>query len=110
MTISIRPLEGSFAGEVSGIDTTRPISGEEVAALEAGMDRHAVLVFRDLAFTDEPHAWKVHDLVTWDNRCTMHRAGRFDRQEVRDVRGTALAGHASTAEQVEPAVRRGEQL
>jgi alpha-ketoglutarate-dependent 2,4-dichlorophenoxyacetate dioxygenase len=53
VTISIRPLEGSFAGEVSGIDTTRPISGEEVAAIEAGMDRHAVLVFCDQALTDE---------------------------------------------------------
>jgi len=55
------------------------------------------------------HAWKVHDLVMWDNRCTMHRARRFDRDEVRDVRRTTLAGHASTAEQVEPAGKRGGQ-
>ena len=33
MTISIRPVEGSFADLVSGIDTTRPSSGEEVAAI-----------------------------------------------------------------------------
>ena len=55
------------------------------------------------------HAWKVHDLVMWDNRCTMHRARRFDRDEVRDVRRTTLAGHAPTVEQVGPAARRGEQ-
>jgi len=300
MTISIRPLEGSFAGEVSGIDITRPIRSEEVAAIEAGIDRHAVLVFRDQALTDEQqigftlnfgtlehyptpghirkpeddrlgpgiadfsnldkhghimsaedrvwffklgdrlwhsdssfrpiparysllsgrvipswgantefadmraaydaldartkaevdtmicehslrysreaigmvdltaeeiaafapvrqrlvrvhpvtgrkslflsshagaiegwtvpearmflrdltehatqrefvysHAWRVHDLVMWDNRCTMHRARRFDRQEVRDVRRTTLAGHAPTVEQGEPAARKG---
>ena len=53
MTISIQPLRGSFAGLVSGIDISRPISREDVAALEAGMDRHAVLVFRDQALTDE---------------------------------------------------------
>jgi alpha-ketoglutarate-dependent 2,4-dichlorophenoxyacetate dioxygenase len=53
MTISIRPLGDSFAGEVSGIDTTRPISREEAAAMEAGMDAHAVLIFRDQALTDE---------------------------------------------------------
>jgi len=29
-------------------------------------------------------------LVMWDNRATMHRARRFDREEVRDVRRTTL--------------------
>ena len=56
------------------------------------------------------HAWKVHDLVMWDNRCTMHRARRFDRDEVRDVRRTTLAGHAPTVEQVEAVAKRGGQL
>lgn len=45
------------------------------------------------------HTWKVHDLVIWDNRQTMHRGRRFDRTEVRDVRRTTLAGHAPTVEQ-----------
>ena len=40
------------------------------------------------------HAWRPHDLVMWDNRTTMHRARRFDRNEVRDVRRTTLAGDA----------------
>jgi alpha-ketoglutarate-dependent 2,4-dichlorophenoxyacetate dioxygenase len=39
------------------------------------------------------HAWRPHDLVMWDNRTTMHRARRFDRNEVRDVRRTTLAGN-----------------
>lgn len=46
------------------------------------------------------HPWSVGDLVVWDNRITMHRARRFDRNEVRDVRRTTLAGHAATAEQL----------
>ncbi len=45
------------------------------------------------------HAWRVNDLVMWDNRTTMHRARRFDRSEVRDVRRTTLAGHGPTVEQ-----------
>jgi len=40
------------------------------------------------------HAWRPCDLVMWDNRSTMHRARRFDRNEVRDVRRTTLAGDA----------------
>jgi alpha-ketoglutarate-dependent 2,4-dichlorophenoxyacetate dioxygenase len=38
------------------------------------------------------HAWRPFDLVMWDNRTTMHRARRFDHNEVRDVRRTTLAG------------------
>jgi alpha-ketoglutarate-dependent 2,4-dichlorophenoxyacetate dioxygenase len=41
------------------------------------------------------HKWRVGDLVMWDNRQTMHRARRFDRNEVRDVRRTTLAGEAA---------------
>jgi alpha-ketoglutarate-dependent 2,4-dichlorophenoxyacetate dioxygenase len=46
------------------------------------------------------HQWRQHDLVMWDNRTTMHRARRFDRTEVRDMRRTTLAGEGPTAEQV----------
>jgi alpha-ketoglutarate-dependent 2,4-dichlorophenoxyacetate dioxygenase len=45
------------------------------------------------------HAWRPYDLVMWDNRTTMHRARRFDRNEVRDVRRTTLAGDVITIEQ-----------
>ena len=45
------------------------------------------------------HAWRPHDLVMWDNRSTMHRARRFDRNEVRDVRRTTLAGDMPTIAQ-----------
>jgi alpha-ketoglutarate-dependent 2,4-dichlorophenoxyacetate dioxygenase len=38
------------------------------------------------------HVWRPGDLVMWDNRTTMHRARRFDRNEIRDVRRTTLAG------------------
>jgi len=53
MSISIRPLPGGFAGEVSGLDITRSIDRADVAAIDAGMDAYAVLVFRDQHLTDE---------------------------------------------------------
>ena len=53
MPISIRPLTPVIAGEVSGVDCRRPLDPDEVAAIEAGMDRYAVLVFRDQPLTDE---------------------------------------------------------
>jgi alpha-ketoglutarate-dependent 2,4-dichlorophenoxyacetate dioxygenase len=53
MPIAIRPLHPVFAGEVSGVDIRTPITQEEAAAIEAGMDRYAVLVFREQDITDE---------------------------------------------------------
>ncbi len=52
MPISIRPLNPDFAGEVAGIDCRRPLDSDEVAAIEAGMDRYAVLVFHDQPLSD----------------------------------------------------------
>jgi alpha-ketoglutarate-dependent 2,4-dichlorophenoxyacetate dioxygenase len=56
MTMAIRPLQPGFVGEVSGLDITRPLSREAVAAVEAGMDRYAVLVFHDQTLTDDQQA------------------------------------------------------
>jgi alpha-ketoglutarate-dependent 2,4-dichlorophenoxyacetate dioxygenase len=53
MSLSIRQLHPVFVGEVAGVDLTAPLAPEEVAAVEAGMDRHAVLVFRDQRISDE---------------------------------------------------------
>ncbi|HEX5328037.1 MAG TPA: TauD/TfdA family dioxygenase, partial [Acetobacteraceae bacterium] len=53
MSISIRPIHPVFVGEVAGVDITQPLAPAEVAAIEAGMDRYAVLVFRDQRITDD---------------------------------------------------------
>jgi alpha-ketoglutarate-dependent 2,4-dichlorophenoxyacetate dioxygenase len=53
MRVSIRQVHPVFVGEVSGVDITRPLAPDEVAAIDAGMDRYAVLVFRDQKVTDE---------------------------------------------------------
>jgi alpha-ketoglutarate-dependent 2,4-dichlorophenoxyacetate dioxygenase len=37
------------------------------------------------------HKWREHDLVIWDNRCTLHRATPFeDRRYRRDMRRTTV--------------------
>ena len=53
MPISIRQVHPVFVGEVSGVDLTRPLNPAEVAAIEAGMDRYAVLVFRNQQLNDD---------------------------------------------------------
>ena len=53
MTVSIRQIHPLFVGEVSGCDLTQPLDRAAVAAIEAGMDRYAVLVFHDQKITDD---------------------------------------------------------
>lgn len=53
MTIAIRQIHPVFVGEVSGVDISQPLSRDDVAAIDAGMARYAVLVFRDQKITDE---------------------------------------------------------
>jgi alpha-ketoglutarate-dependent 2,4-dichlorophenoxyacetate dioxygenase len=48
----IRPIANAFAGEVEDIDLRRPLDAATVAAVHAGMDRCAVLVFRDQRISD----------------------------------------------------------
>ena len=52
MPLTIRQVGPCFAGEVAGIDLTRPLPAADIAAIHAGMDKYAVLVFHDQDFTD----------------------------------------------------------
>ena len=55
MTLTIRPADPvrpGFVAEVSGLDIARGITAAEAAAIEQGMDRYAVLVFRDQKLDD----------------------------------------------------------
>jgi alpha-ketoglutarate-dependent 2,4-dichlorophenoxyacetate dioxygenase len=53
MAISIRQLHPHFFGEVSGVDLRKPLTPQEAADIEAGMDKYAVLLFRDQDITDD---------------------------------------------------------
>jgi alpha-ketoglutarate-dependent 2,4-dichlorophenoxyacetate dioxygenase len=53
MPVTIDQIHPVFVGEVSGIDIAKPLGKEEVAAIEGGLDKYAVLVFHDQKLTDE---------------------------------------------------------
>jgi alpha-ketoglutarate-dependent 2,4-dichlorophenoxyacetate dioxygenase len=53
ISLLTRTPSGDFAGIVTGIDLTQPLTSEQISAIEAGMDHYAVLVFRDQPLTDE---------------------------------------------------------
>lgn len=89
MDITIRPVHSHFVGEVSGIDITRPLSGAQVAAIEAGMDRHAVLVFPDQELTDDTQCEFSANFgeleVTLAGQMAKPEMRRFQKLELGDI-------------------------
>src|SRR6185369_2125116 len=53
MPVQIKQLHRHFVGEVSGVDLRNPLTPQEAADIEAGMDRYAVLVFHGQDISDE---------------------------------------------------------
>ncbi|MGH7311955.1 MAG: TauD/TfdA dioxygenase family protein, partial [Candidatus Rokuibacteriota bacterium] len=53
MPVITRQTGPCFAAEVEGVDITKSLSPDEVAAIHAGMNEHAVLVFHDQHIDDE---------------------------------------------------------
>jgi alpha-ketoglutarate-dependent 2,4-dichlorophenoxyacetate dioxygenase len=51
------------------------------------------------------HRWRVHDLVMWDDRCTMHRGTEFDDLHWRrDMHRATVSDIANTCEQAGVAI------
>jgi alpha-ketoglutarate-dependent 2,4-dichlorophenoxyacetate dioxygenase len=52
MSLKTRQIGPCFAAEAEGLDLTKPLGPDEVAAVHAAMDEHAVLVFHDQPLDD----------------------------------------------------------
>jgi alpha-ketoglutarate-dependent 2,4-dichlorophenoxyacetate dioxygenase len=86
----------SHAGRIVGM----PVA--EGRALIEQLIAHATQ--RQFVYT---HRWRLHDLVMWDDRCTMHRGTEFDDLRwTRDVRRATVSDLANTCEQQGIAVVR----
>jgi alpha-ketoglutarate-dependent 2,4-dichlorophenoxyacetate dioxygenase len=81
----------SHAGRILGL------SEEESTRLLEELMAHATQ--RQFVYT---HRWRVHDLVMWDNRCTMHRGTEFEEQRwKRDLQRATVSDVGNTVEMLE---------
>jgi alpha-ketoglutarate-dependent 2,4-dichlorophenoxyacetate dioxygenase len=79
----------SHAGRIFGL------SESEGRALIDELVAHATQ--RQFVYT---HRWRLHDLVIWDNRCTMHRGMEFDDLRwKRDMQRATVSDVANSCEQ-----------
>src|SRR5262249_55895243 len=95
-------------GTVHPLVCTHPVTGRRMLYL--GRRRNAYLDGLELAESEAllnelwsvvarpefawEHAWRVGDLVMWDNRCTMHRRDAFDPATRRVMHRTQVKGEA----------------
>ena len=89
MTITIRPVQPGFVGEVTGIDIFQPITSDQVAAIERGMDQYAVLTFPDQAMTDDQQVVFSANFGELEVPLAAQMANpatrRFDKLELGDI-------------------------
>jgi taurine dioxygenase len=91
--VRVHPETGKKALYVSEMTTTGIIgmTDEEADSLLGFLYRHCV----QPEFTYR-HKWQVHDLLAWDNRCTMHLAlSDYDIEIPRKLYRTTLLGEPS---------------
>lgn len=55
MPFAVKPLCGSFAAEITGIDLKQPVDAAAMKDVVAAMDRYGVCVYRDQNLSDEQH-------------------------------------------------------
>ncbi len=72
-----------------------PIYNDAVEGMAA--DRAAELIDMLEAFIDDErfiyrHRWRSHDVLLWDNRCTVHRVTPYDPAKRRIMHRTTIAG------------------
>src|ERR1700677_4338610 len=89
MAINIRAVQNGFVGEVTNIDICRPLTVDDVAAIERGMDQYAVLTFPDQPLTDEQQATFTANFgeleITLAGQMAKPEERRFQQLELGDI-------------------------
>jgi alpha-ketoglutarate-dependent 2,4-dichlorophenoxyacetate dioxygenase len=103
--LSIKPIDPVsrpfFAGEVSGIDITRPLSREQADAIDKGMNQYGVLVFHDQQFTDETQlafSRNFGDLEVASGELGFGARRRLDSDHVNDISNLDLDNRIRAAD------------
>ena len=85
MGLQIKQLHPLFVGEVSGIDVSVPLPDSTVAALQAAIDRHAVLVFHGQRLDDDSQLAFARRFGPIEPPQTYSGARRLKHAEFADV-------------------------
>ena len=112
MAIAVTPLHPHIGAELRGVDLTRPVPPDDLAAIDAAFARHAVLVFPGQALDDEQQiAFSRHfgPLETSPDYAGSKKT-RLMRREVSDISNLDAEGQVMSADDTRLLFNRGNQL
>lgn len=94
MPLTLTPLHPLFAAEATGVDMRRPLDAATIAAIDAAMDRYAVLVFRDQPMSEDEQVACARQFGPLDAglRKATGAPTRFRHEELIDISNLALDG------------------
>ena len=97
--LKLKPLQ-PFAAEASGIDLRKPLTPEQVKAVEDAMDQHAVLVWRDQPLTQDEQIAFAKSLGPLDLGLRKLKGGphRFKYAELADISNVKADGEVADRE------------
>lgn len=101
MALSFRRLNPHFAAEASPVDLRRVHDTETLLEIRAGMDEHALLVFRDQHFTDEEHlafARRLDGDLHTKTGISAFKKSRFGNEALADVSNLTETGDIQPAD------------
>jgi alpha-ketoglutarate-dependent 2,4-dichlorophenoxyacetate dioxygenase len=97
MQLSLTPLTPGFAAIASGIDISKPLSPEEVQAIEKAMDDYGVLVFRNQPMEQSEQIRYAQSFGPLDLGLRRVKGGphRFDYAELADISNVKVDGEVA---------------
>jgi alpha-ketoglutarate-dependent 2,4-dichlorophenoxyacetate dioxygenase len=112
MAITVTPLHPHIGAEIHGVDLTRPVPPDDLAAIDVAFLRHAVLVFPAQPLSDEQQiAFSRHfgPLETSPDYAGSKKS-RLARREISDISNLDAEGQVMSAEDKRLLFNRGNQL
>ena len=101
MTLEFRKLHPLFAAEASAVDLRDVHDEETLGRIRAGMDEHAVLVFRDQAFSSEEQrdfAVRLDGELHRKTGISVLQKSRFGDEAISDVSNVDAGGEVLEAD------------
>ncbi|HSI57909.1 MAG TPA: TauD/TfdA family dioxygenase [Ideonella sp.] len=97
MTLQLKPLH-PFAAEAGGIDLRQPLTPAQIHEVEAAMDRHAVLVFRNQPLDPDQQIAFAKSLGPLDLGLRKVKGGphRFKHAELADISNVMVDGEVAS--------------
>ena len=97
MTLTLKPVTADFAAEAGGLDLRKPLDAVSIGAIDAAMDRYAVLFFRDQPMDQAEQIACARQFGPLDAglRKATGAATRFQHDELIDVSNLALSGEVA---------------